>query len=123
MEIKLIHSPEEFISRYDWIKQIDYTDMEPYECLGRCLSGRYSGCIGYKDKAVGIVIYYIYDTDKCWVVGLWAKNNLEGFQKLFYDELKSMGIKTVRSSTTLSDTAYERLMGMKKLWSVYERAL
>jgi len=123
MNIKPITNPEDYIRYYPWIKDLNYSDMTPPLCLSRCLSGQYKGLLGLKkDKPVGIVIYWTKG-DFCFVVGLWCKNNLSGFQNQFWDMMKNQGIKTVRSSTTRPEEAYGRLMGMKKLWTVYERKL
>ena len=112
---------EDFINIYPLIKKIKFTDMEPADCLCRCLLGKYKGYIGYKKNIpVGIITYYIFDSTNCFVVGLWVKNNFRSFKNLFFEEMKKKGIEKIRCSTSLPEKAYGRLTGMNRLWSVFE---
>ena len=123
MDIKAIEKKEDFIGYYDWIRAIDYSDITPEICLARCLVGDYIGMIGIKEgETVGIIIYKITGSD-CWVVGLWCTNNLSGFQSKFFEFLKKKGVTKVRSSTTRPEKGYGKLMGMRRLWTVYEKVL
>ena len=121
--IKPIHG-EEFIQYFSWIKELNFSDMTPVQCLSRCLSGEYLGLIGIKDgKILGLVIYRFVNPTFVFVVALHCKNNLNLFLDIFYNELKQKGVTLVRSSTTRPEKAYGRVMKMKRLWTVYERSL
>ena len=113
----------DFVKYYGWIQQIPFVDITPEICLARCLTGQYQGVTGLiKGQPIGIAVYYIKD-DMAFIVGLWAKNQVVRFKELFLDYLKKNNIKVIRSVSKLPSESYSKLMGMEKLWSVYERVL
>ena len=119
MDIKQITDPEDFIKHYDWIKECNFVDIAPEIVLANCLTGKYWGFIV---EDIGMVIGYTKGT-MAYIVGVWAKNNLSKFLGSFLKLLKDSGYKTMRACSDHPEKAYERLMGMKKLWTVYERTL
>lgn len=120
--LREITNKEEFISLYPWIKECNFTEITPELVLARCIAGEYFGCVGEKDTVAGMAIYRPYG-DMVFVVGAWAKNNLKEFMPEFLVKMKSLGFKTLRTSANFNETAYSRLTGLKKLWTVYEGAL
>lgn len=124
MEVHPIKNKEVFIKCWPWFQEIDFIDLDPAEVLARCLTGQYLGSIGIKEgKPVALVIYYVFDTNKVFVVGLWAKNNLKDLPEEFYLQLKEQGIKTVRASSKHNPEAYAKLIKMDPKFTVFERAL
>jgi hypothetical protein len=124
MEVVPIRDQEVFMKCLPWIREIEFTDLSALDVLARCLSGQYLGCLGIKDgKPVAIVIYYIFEQTKAYVVGLWAKNSLKGLPETFYDQLKEQGIQTVRASSVHNPEAYAKLIKMKRKITVFERVL
>jgi len=123
MGITQITDKKDFIRHYDWIKECGFTDISPENVLANCLLGKYWGFVGELDgKDVGIAIGYTKGT-MAYIVGLWCKNNLSKFLDSFIQLLKDNGYKTIRASSDHPEKAYARLMGMEKLWSIYEREL
>lgn len=124
MQVYPIKDKEIFVKCLPWLREIKFVDMTPLDCLARCLTGQYLGSLGVKNgKPVAIVIYYLFDSDKAFVVGLWAKNNLKDLPEEFYFQLQEQGIKTVRASSTHNPEAYARLIKMEKKFTVFERSL
>lgn len=123
MLFKKMTSPEHIIAVYPWFQDIDFSDTSPAICLSKCLAGEYEIDLAIKgEDAVGIVIYRMQG-DYCWVVGSWCKNNLKGFPDMFFINLKDRGIKRVRCSSTRDPRAFAKVMGMDRLWSVFEKEL
>lgn len=124
--IPRLNTPEtdEIVSNYDLIKQIPFTGtMTPGVCLGRCLCDQYHVLLGIHDgKTDAVVIYYVNGTH-CNVVGIYARNNLRKYLDMFYDLLKSHGVKKVRSETTRDSDSYAKLFKMTRSYSVYEKDL
>jgi hypothetical protein len=121
--IKQIYG-EEFIQFFPLMKELNFTDMTPVQCLSKCLWGDFLGYVAILDgKTVGMVVYRFVDPSFVFVIALHCKNNLKYFLDTFYDDLKKKGVKVVRSSTTRPEKAYGRVMKMKRLWTVYERSL
>jgi len=123
MRIVQIKHKEDFVHHYQWIKEINLFEITPEICLSKCLTGEFWGYLGLmNNKPVGLVIGRTYG-DMAFIVGLWCKNNLKNFLPSFWNVLKKNGYKTARSSSKLSREAYQRLMSMDELWTVYERIL
>jgi len=121
MKIEAVTDKQFFLDHLDWLRDIPFSDMTYIDCLERCLTGKYQCLAGYIDgKPVGLMVYYI-NGDSCWVVGLWAKNNYKKFSGKMFELLKNYGVKLVRCSSVHEN--FERLTGMKKLHTVYERYL
>ena len=113
----------DFIYYYKYIQEMKSTNLSPEVCLGRCLTGQYHGLAGFEDdECCGIVIYYVTG-DVCRVVYLHAINAVKKFRDDFYELLKERRVKSVQAESTHNEKAYERLMGMKKLYTVYGRTL
>jgi hypothetical protein len=114
---------QEIIAAYPFFQEIDFTDMTPETCLGRCLTGQYHCFCGKKGgHVIGFVAFYIRDS-AAFVVALSGKNTLKEGLPLFIDMLKKSGIKKIRSETKIKDSVYSRLLGMEKIYSTFERVL
>jgi hypothetical protein len=115
---------EDVLRYFHWIKEINYSDITPVQCLAKCLSGEYKVYIGLNnEEVVGIVIYKVVNPTFVFVVALYGKNQVTKFRDMLYDKLKKQGVTLVRSSTTRAEESYGRLMQMERLWTVYERVL
>jgi len=123
VELTRIQNKEDFILYYPWIKECYPVNLTPEQILANCLLGKYWGFTGSVDeKAVGIGIGETHG-NTAFLVVVWAKNKLSTFLEPFLKLLKESGYKTIRASSKHPEEAYQRLTGMKKLWSVYEREL
>ena len=67
-------------------------------------------------------VYYI-DGDEAFVPGVWCRNNLKPFLKIFDEHLRNQGVKKYGSISTRSPEVYERFMGMKRKYCVFEKEL
>ena len=119
----IISQVENPIPYYTWIQECNFTEVTPELVLARCITGEYE-CFEGSDgsEVVGIAIVRGYGT-MAFIVGAWAKNQLKEFMADFFTLLKSRGFVTVRTSANFNEAAYERLTGLKKLWTVYEGIL
>ena len=82
IDIQPILNPEDFLKHVDWLKDIPYCGGMTYtDCLAKCLTGQYWGLLGLVDgNPVGIMVFYLYDSGtKCFIIGLWGRNNLQKF--------------------------------------------
>ena len=123
MIIARITNKEDFIKYYYLMKDIPLFDITPETCLAKCLTGEFWGYLGTGGKEpVCIVIGRDYGK-MAFIVGVWAKNSLKPFLSSFWAILKDQGYTTARSSSMFDIEAYQKLLGMKKLWTVYEREL
>jgi hypothetical protein len=122
MKLRRITDKENYVECLPWLKEIPFSDMTYLDCLARCLTGQYQGIEGEIEGArAGIMVYYLYDTDKAFIVALWCRKNLQRFVSLGEIFFRSEGVKTIRCSSVID--VFDTMPGMKKLWTVYERAL
>jgi len=122
IKITPITDNEDYLDYIDWLKDIPFTDMTYLDCLSRCLSGQYKGLVGTIDGVkVGIMIYYIYDVDKCYIVGMWCRKNLQKFIDTGLEIFKSNGIKSMRCTSIIDN--FEKISHMEKVRTLYEREL
>ena len=116
--------PKDFMNYYNYISQLKSVNLTPETCLGRCLLGQYFGLAGFDNgKCAGIIIHYMLNKETCKVVYLHAVNAVNRFKEEYYKLLKADGIRQVQAESEHNEKAYERLMGMKKLYTVYGRTL
>jgi hypothetical protein len=113
----------EIIESYPLFQEIDFTDMTPETCMGRCLTGQYRCFAGKEgDDILGLVALYFRDTT-AFVVALSGKNSLKKGMPVFIDMLRKLGVKAIRGETKHNEAAYSRLFGMEKIYSTFERVL
>ena len=123
MDIIKIKDKEDFITYYKWIKQCNFVESSPDQILLNCLNGTYFGFLAKdKGKVKGMAVCKAVGS-MVFIVGCWCKNNVANFNNAFFDKLKAEGFKTARSSSYRDIAAYEKVIGMRKLWTVYERTL
>ncbi len=110
----------EILSCYELIKAIPYVDMTPETVLAKCLTGEYEVVVDCQDEPSGIAISTKQGTT-CFVVGVYAKNNVKFNMEEYIELLKSVGYTKIRAVSTKPELAYSRLLKMNKLWTVFER--
>lgn len=121
--IEKMTTAQEFIDSYPRMKEIPLAVGSARLLLSMCLSGEYSGLkLVLNKKIVGYVFYYI-DGKTCKIIGLWCKNNFVFFRDGLYKYAEGLGCNKVRGISNLSDRAYREVMGMKKVYTVYERKI
>jgi len=111
------------IEHFDWLEACNFTNVTPEEVLSRVILKEYTALVGtYKGVNEGLVVYKpIPNTKTVFVIGLYAKNTLHKFYEEFLTMMHIQGFTKMRCSSNHNDKAYQRLLGVTKLWSVYER--
>ncbi len=116
-------TPKEILSIAPMFDEIDFVKTTPLECLGKCLTGEYTVVGAIKDnEIVGFAAYVVRDTSAV-IVATCLINNLKQFRDDFFNGLKLQGIATILAESTREENAYQRIMGLEKVYSVYERSL
>jgi len=114
---------EEIPGFYNWMQKTSHFDTTAEEILANCLLGHYRLEAGYyKNQLVGMIIYF-FKEDTCHIVQVHCENNLRHFISLFYENCRRAGIRKVRTCSDLKNAPYERLTGLERVYSVYEKRL
>ncbi len=116
-------NPEEILSIADMFSEIDFVKITSLECLGKCLTGEYTVVGAIKDDEIVGFAAYVVNGNYAVVVATCLIHNLKQFRDDFFAGLKAQGIEVVLAESNREENAYQRIMGLKKIYSVYERRL
>ena len=123
IQIKQIADKKDFLKLYDWIQDCPFTDTDAETVLGNCLLGKYWGLIGLiDDRPAGLVIGQTRNKT-AFIIALWCKNNVKTFRDAFFSLLKAKGFNQIIAHSNHHEDAYQKVLGLKKLWSIYGRSL
>lgn len=107
-----------------WIRDQKFMFESPMDILAKIWSGAYTVyvAIDHIHEPHGLIVCK-FASDECTTVLVYAKNQLFKLRNTFYAMLKSQGIKKVKTFSHNRSEAYERLTGMKHIYSYYEKEL
>lgn len=111
------------LEHFDWLEACNFIDITPMQVIAKVVQGEYFALVGYDSHKPTALVICKSEGTTCFVVGLYAKNSLRKVLDEFLVKLKDAGFESLRSLTNHKEEPYERLLGMKRLWSVYERKL
>lgn len=125
MEIVLLDKQQVIEEPYiTWIRNQHLMFESPMSIISKIHADVYKVYVAMDDYNYphGMVVCK-FDKDSCVTVIVYAKNKLLALRDAFYERLKSMNIRTVKTFSHQRSEAYERLIGMKHMYSYYEKEL
>lgn len=107
-----------------WLKDQDLISERPVDVLAKIWSGVYKVyvAIDTRGKPHGMIVC-AFDNYVCTTILIHAKDQVLKLRDRFYNMLKEKGCTTVCTYTKNRSDAYERLIGMKHVYSLYRRVL
>ncbi len=121
--IRPISQQREIIALFPYISEIPFVDVTAETMFARVLLGDFGMLVGEEDGEIcGVLIYNnkfpVFD-----IKGLHAKNQVSKFISAFEKLLREKKYTHIRAVSVLSEKAYTKVTGLKKLWSVYGKEL
>ena len=113
---------DEMITYWPYIKDTELCGGGQHAVLLReCLNGNYQMSKGTENGELrGIVIFSALPENTCFIYILHGVNHVRKFKNVFLKACWDAGYRRILASTTIDEKIYTRLMGTKKLYSVYE---
>ena len=123
MTLKHLNTQKDILETLPLLNKIPLIDISTETMLARALLGEYGIMVNLDNDMLSGVLVYKNNFPEFFIVGVYAKNQVKEMFPLVIEELREQNYTSIKAVTRLTQKAYEKVTGFKKLWSVYGRKI